>query len=105
MGMMTHDEIIKWLGYHKQGEIGKAAESIDLAIYTIEQYRKLQAEYNARLKADMVAMLTDLYLSMLELDMDDATYNSHFRQGFRTAKNMSTEVIQEKINALGGTDE
>ena len=59
-----------------------------------------RADYEARLKADMVAMLTDLYLSMLELDMDDATYNSHYRQGFRTAKNMSAEVIQQKINLL-----
>ncbi len=34
---MTREEAIKWLGYHKQGEEGKAVEALDMAIKSLEQ--------------------------------------------------------------------
>ena len=34
---MTNEEAIKWLGYSKQGEVGKAVEALDMAIKALEQ--------------------------------------------------------------------
>lgn len=34
---MTREEAIKWLGYSKQGEVGKAVEALDMAIKALEQ--------------------------------------------------------------------
>lgn len=38
---MTIDESYKWLEYHKQGEVGKGAECIDVAIDTMRKYQKI----------------------------------------------------------------
>ena len=34
---MTREEAIKWLEYHKQGEMGKAVEALNMAIEALEQ--------------------------------------------------------------------
>lgn len=39
---MSIDECFKWLEYHKQGEVGKAVECIDLAIDTMRKYQQLE---------------------------------------------------------------
>lgn len=63
------------------------AESIDAVIETMRKYQMFQLDYEAKLKADMVAMLTDIQLKIEE------NYNSCMR-----AK--SVEIIQQKINSL-----
>ena len=57
-----------------------------------EALDKLRADYENRLKADMVAMLTDIQLEIEELD----TPNNG------SAYMDCVEIIQEKINALKG---
>ena len=47
------------------------------------KYRMMQADYNARLKADMMAMLTEILLEIEQCGVED----SHW-------------IIKEKINAL-----
>ncbi len=56
-----------------------------------------KADYEARLKADMVAMLTDIQLEIEELKNEPACCH-HFVRGV----NRCSEVIQQKIDALKG---
>jgi hypothetical protein len=72
--------------------------SFKLAIETMHKYQQLQADYENRLKADMVAMLTDIQLEIEELD----TPNNG------SAYMDCSEIIQQKIDALkadGRTEE
>ena len=39
---MSIEECFKWLEYHKQGEVGKAVECIDIAIETMRKYQKIE---------------------------------------------------------------
>lgn len=60
---------------------------------TVEAIPK--ADYENRLKADMVAMLTDIQLETEELKNEPACCH-HFVRGIRR----SSEVIRQKINSL-----
>ena len=66
-------------------------KSLDVAIDTMRKYQQLQADYENRLKADMVAMLTEIQLEIDEKATelcDDGwwiTYN---------------DIIQQKIDKL-----
>ena len=64
----------------------------------------LKADYEARLKADMVAMLTELQLEIEELD-SRAGYDGNGMPTFSTdyiRKKKVNELIQQKIDALKG---
>lgn len=52
-----------------------------------------KADYEARLKADMVAMLTEIQLEIEELKNEPAC-----------CQHYSEKIIQQKINALRGED-
>lgn len=67
-------------------------EKIDNAP-TVEAIPK--ADYEARLKADMVAMLTDIQLEIEELK-NDPTFCHHYKRGI----NRSSDIIQQKIDVL-----
>ena len=56
-------------------------------------------DYEARLKADMVAMLTDLQLEIEEC-VDGAEGSPQFEQGVSIARVQVVEIIQQKINEL-----
>ena len=61
-----------------------------------------KADYNARLKADMVAMLTEIQLEIEELD-SRAGYDGNGMPTFSTdyiRKKEVNELVQQKINAL-----
>lgn len=61
-----------------------------------------KAEYETRLKADMVAMLTDIQLEIEELD-SRAGYDGGGMPTFSTdyiRKKKANELIQQKINSL-----
>jgi hypothetical protein len=66
-----------------------------LAIVREEYIHK--ADYEKRLKADMVAMLTEIQLEIEELEplASDSV-------GFDMCVSMSSDIIQQKINALRG---
>lgn len=77
---------------------------------TVEAIPK--ADYEARLKADMVAILTDIQLEIEELNMHGSIQlqsyrqrTGRYRQGFERAQNLSTKIIQQKINSLKAESE
>jgi hypothetical protein len=78
-----------------QKEIKLYNQAKDQAIDTMRKYKQLQADYEARLKADMVAMLTEIQLEIEELD----TANNNW-----SYMNCS-DIIQQKINALKGVED
>lgn len=66
-------------------------------IPTVEAISK--ADYEARLKADMVAMLTDIQISVAELDF---SWMCDYADGDCIKRYAVVDIIQEKINALKG---
>ena len=81
-----HDDV-----WQDPESFGIMAESLQVAINTMSKYQQLQAAYEARLKADLKAILVELQLEIEEKAIelcDDGwwlTYN---------------EIIQEKIDKL-----
>lgn len=61
----------------------------------LAEYRLMKADYENRLKADMVAMLTEIQLEIEELKNEPA-HCHHFERGIR----FSSDIIQQKIDAL-----
>ena len=68
---MLIDEHIAQLKKLKSFHNGSYGANINFAIDTMRKYQKLQADYENRLKADMVAILEDLDLQIDE----SAAYN------------------------------
>ena len=64
---------------------------------TVEAIPK--ADYEARLKADLVAMLTELQLDIEEC-VDGGEGSLQFEQGVTIARVQVVEMIQQKINEL-----
>lgn len=60
-----------------------------------KKYQLIQLEYDARLRADMVAMLTELQLEIEELKNEPACCQ-HYKRGV----NRSSDIIQQKIDKL-----
>jgi ribosomal protein L29 len=57
----------------------------------------MQADYKARLKADLVAMLTEM-----QLEIEEVKTQSGFDEAWDGAVKQCSEIIQQKINALKG---
>ena len=62
----------------------------------LAEYRLMQAEYESRLKADMVAILTEIQLEIEEMKMKSLTE----KEIWNNAIGVCSEIIQQKINAL-----
>ena len=75
-----------------------ATKAIDEAP-TVEAIPK--ADYENRLKADLVAMLTEIQLEIEEC-VDGAEGSPQFEQGVTIARVQVVEIIQQKINELKG---
>lgn len=86
---MTIDETLEYLADFSI--YSPYQQAIDKVSAYIEQ---MQADYENRLKADMVAMLTEIQLEIEELWDNDPSYI----EGVHDSK----MVIQQKINALKG---
>lgn len=68
-----------------------------VAIDTMRKYQKMQADYEARLKADMVAILTEIQLEIKKQKYRELTEDEcGFKFGISTASN----IVQQKINSL-----
>lgn len=80
--------------WHDPKEYGITAESLRIGIDTMRKYQQLQADYEARLKADMVAMLTEIQLEIEE--------SENCGKAFHLGLQMASNIIQQKINALKG---
>lgn len=74
--------------------------SLSEAIDTMRKYQLLQDNYEARLKADMVAMLTEIQLEIEEKSIID--YDEDLYDGGECVISISeiNEIIQQKINKL-----
>ena len=75
-------------------------EALTLAKLAIKQYQMLKLDYNARLKDDMAAMLTEIQMEIEELYPEHQC--SGELTGFADAIETITPIIQQKINALRG---
>lgn len=63
---------------------------------TVEAIPK--ADYENRLKADMVAMLTDIQLEIEELDLKDSVPD--YQKGADETREYITDLLQQKIDKL-----
>ena len=78
-------------------------EALTLAKLVIKQYQMLKLDYNARLKADMAAMLTEIQLEIEELYPEHQC--SGELTGFADAIETITPIIQQKINEIKADQE
>ena len=79
---------------YEQGTMGEQEEALKFAVETMRKYQRFQADYKARLKADMVAMLEEL---QKEIDAMPCLYTDY---SFYVKEFDVSNLIQEKINAL-----
>lgn len=89
---MTIDEARTALGKERKYALHENKQAFDIAIDTMRKYQQLRADYENRLKADLVAMLDELDLELYEQYEDtDLVKVKYIRQS-----------IQEKIDKLKG---
>ena len=62
-----------------------------------------KADYEARLKADMVAMLTDIQLEIEELDVSDVV--PEYQDGADETREYIADLLQQKIDILRGGED
>ena len=74
---------------------------IDEAKDKLRKYQQLQADYENRLKADMVAMLTELQLEIEETVKKEQLIDKKWANGLH----YSEKIIQQKINVLKAESE
>ena len=79
----------------------QAKDARDVAIETMRKYQIMQADYNARLKADLVAILVDLQLEIEEQKFDVHTDKDVWNDAIRVC----SDIIQQKINELKAESE
>ena len=82
-------------------------EALQIAKDTLRKHQMMQADYENRLKADMVAMLTEIQLEIKELwdNRYDVWLDNQYYIGKSDTLEEVDEVIQQKINALKGENE
>ena len=104
---MTIDDMYDWL-YRLKSELVVYMPkewhepmrcSIQDAITFSRKYQMLKADYETRLKADMVAMLTDIQLE-IEDCVDGGEGSPQFEQGVDIARCQVVDIIQQKIDAF-----
>lgn len=80
--------------------IDNLIEGVVSRVPTVEAIPK--ADYEARLKSDMVAMLEDLDLKIDE--MYEPQFSKEGMDGFYWAQGLFKDLVQEQINALKEKD-
>jgi len=80
-------------------QIDRLVESLVMQVSTVEAIPK--ADYENRLKADLVAMLEEISLEIEEKTKDPAL--DDYDCGFNTGIYVSRDIIQQKINSLKET--
>ena len=68
------------------------------------KYQMMQSDYETRLKADMVAMLTELQMDIEEC-VDGGEGSPLFEQGVDIARCQVVDMIQQRISALKGVED
>lgn len=77
-----------------------ARSSLELDCYTVEAIPK--ADYENRIKADLVSILTEIQIEIEELSTPPAYQDEDY---FLMGTNRCSELIQQKINALNAESE
>lgn len=75
-------------------------DCLDEAIETMRKYQMMQADYEARLKADLVAMLEDLRLDCQEAELAGVLDNKEL-----IFADEVDDIIQQRINSLKAESE
>lgn len=89
---------------YEQGTMGEQKEALKFAVDTMRKYQQLQADYEARLKADLKAILVELQLEIHELenpyphDYDNLLLLAQ-HNAFYDAKSTIEDLVDEKIKA------
>ena len=102
---MSIDKAIKQLETYSI-PCGKYKEAYDFAIDTMRKYQMMQADYEARLKADMVAMLSEIQLEIEELPTnrmaitDSSGLICYGYSEYEPSAEDASKLIQQKIKAL-----
>lgn len=100
---MTIDEHIEQIKKLKSFHNGSYGASINYAIETMRKYQMMQADYENRLKADMVAMFTDIQLEIEEkkfLESSCSFMDKTEEKNYAVYTDDISKVIQQKIDAL-----
>lgn len=114
---MTIDTVTKWLGIIRANlkvfpEVGsdKKIEALNTAISYLKDYEMYQADYNTRIKADMVAMLEEIRFqaeenieNIYEKDEDDILMLAQ-HNAFADCFAQYNSLIEDKIDALKEKD-
>ena len=87
---MTIDEARTALGKERKYALHENKQAFDIAMDTMRKYQMFQADYENRLKADLVAMFEELNLEIDEMFPRRIDYTIDKIQ----------DLIQQKINAL-----
>jgi hypothetical protein len=93
---MSIDDCILALTKERKTALHENKQAFDIAIDVMRKYQQLQAEYENRLKADMVAMLTELQLEIGEIIKEAKLIDKEWAN----ILHYSEKVIQQKINKL-----
>ena len=83
-------------------------ELFDTAIDTMRKYQLMQADYENRLKADLVAMLTDIQLEIEEkefLESSCSFMDKTEEKNYAVYTDEISKIIQQKIDALKAESE
>ena len=99
---MTIDEAIKEIESIAVVTDEKQALAFALAVHTMKKYQMMRADYEARLKADMVAMLEELKSEFEENVLAD---DPNTLLPFLQARETCIAIIQQKINSLKAESE
>ena len=76
-------------------------KAMQKSIDTMRKYQLMQADYNARLKADMVAMLTEIQLEIEKVPKYHMTHNGIcvYREAEEYISDIN-KIVQSKIDML-----
>lgn len=92
------EDYLEWQKLHKMDGTGIDEATRNL-IDAARKYQIMQAEYETRLRADMVAMLEELKEQLREMH-EDSFETEHYDEAYGIS--VSMDEIQQKINALKG---
>jgi len=95
---MTIDEARTALGKERKYALHENKQAFDIAIDTMKNYQMMELDYKARLRADMVAMLTELQLEIEEMQSLESECDYAIDECIY--KYRVTDIIQQKINDL-----
>ncbi len=90
---------------YEQGTTGEQKMALLFAVDAMRKYQLMQADYENRLKADMVAILTEIQLEIEENSYPENVYGDEYGIDKIIATDAIYQIIQQKINALKAESE